>query len=343
MLNYLSPNEFLTASSSGVILDVRSPGEFDKGHIPGAISFPLFSNAERAQVGTLYKQTGKNEALLKGLELIGPKLRSFAEEAMALSQGKPVFIHCWRGGMRSAGMATLLQTAGMKCFVLKGGYKNYRNFILEAFKKPWKFIVLGGKTGSGKTLILHALATKCEQVLDMEALANHKGSAFGRIGELPQPGTEQFGNMVYEVLSKFDSNKTVWIEDESHTIGSVFIPSELYNNYRNCPLLVLDIPFEERVKHLSKIYGNYDKEDLKAAFERIRKKLGGQHVKTAFELIDSDDAAAAASIALHYYDKAYLHGLQNKDTKDIQYFAYDILDTLEISEALLKINFNGNN
>jgi len=343
LLSYLSPNEFLKASSQGVILDVRSPSEFEMGHISGAASFPLFSNAERAEVGTLYKQTGKNEALFKGLELIGPKLRIFAEKALELTQGKSAYIHCWRGGMRSAGMATLLQTAGIPCFLLKGGYKNFRFFILQEFKKPWKFNVLGGKTGSGKTLILHELTSQGEQVLDLEALANHKGSAFGRIGELPQPSTEQFGNKVYEVMKNFDIGKTVWIEDESHTIGSVFIPSELYENYRACPLLVMDIPFEERVNHLSKIYGNYDKIEIKEAFERIRKKLGGQHVKTAIELIDANNVQGVASIALHYYDKAYLHGLQHKDTTAIRYFSFDILDPLFISNELIKTNFDGTN
>ena len=271
-----SAPDFIETSANGVILDVRSPKEFKNGHIPGALSFPLFIDEERAEVGTLYKQKGRKEALLKGLEIVGPKLKDFVEKALEFTHGKPAFVHCWRGGMRSGSMATLLQTAGIECYILKGGYKAYRNFILNEFERPWKFKVIGGKTGSGKTQVLGELKKRGEQVIDMEAIAHHKGSAFGRIGELPQPTTEQFGNNVYSVLQNFDIEKTVWVEDESNTIGSVFIPVEFYSNYRRSPLHVLDIPFYERLEHLVTIYGNYDVAEIKDAFVRITRKLGGQ-------------------------------------------------------------------
>jgi tRNA 2-selenouridine synthase len=332
----LAPASFLSASTEGVVLDVRSPKEFENGHIPEAISFPLFTNEERAIVGTLYKQKGKTEALLKGLEIVGPKLKDFAEKALKLSNGNPLYIHCWRGGMRSGSMAILLQTAGIECVVLKGGYKAYRNHILSEFKKPWNFKVIGGKTGSGKTQVLAELAKQKEQVIDLEALAHHKGSAFGRIGELPQPTTEQFGNNLYKMLQNFDAHKTIWVEDESHTIGSVFIPSEFYYNYRKSSLYVLDIPFEERLNHLMTIYGNYNVQEIKEAYERIGKKLGGQHVKTALEMIDNNELVSAASIALNYYDKMYLYGLQNKDTQNITYFPFQKFNAQKIAQKLLE-------
>lgn len=336
-LQSLAADLIFNSDSSYTLLDVRSPGEYRQGHIKGAISFPLFSDEERAEIGTLYKQAGNQDALLKGLEIVGPKLRGFVEEATKRRDGKKIYLYCWRGGMRSRSMATLLQTAGIQCVLIKGGYKAYRNFILDCFKLPWKFKVIGGKTGSGKTQILAALHQLNQQVLDMEAIACHKGSAFGKIGELPQPTTEQFGNEVFEVLRKFDRKKTVWIEDESHTIGSVFIPTELYENYRNSPLLVLDIPLEERLKNLVEVYGSYDLKEIKEAFEKIRKKIGGQNVLAATEMIKNNDAEGAAAIALNYYDKTYLYGLQNKDTSQINYVTFEKLDPIQIAEKLLEM------
>ena len=335
LANSVSPDLFLSASVGGVILDVRSPKEFKNGHIPGAVSFPLFTDDERAIVGTLYKQKGKTAAVLKGFEIVGPKLKNFAENALKLTDGKTAFIHCWRGGMRSSSMAVLLQTAGIECRVLEGGYKTYRNHILSEFAKLWKFKVIGGKTGSGKTLVLSELAKLGEQIIDLEALANHKGSAFGRIGELPQPTTEQFGNNLYYALQNLNPEKTIWLEDESHTIGTVFIPTEFYENYRKSPLLVLEIPFEERLNHLVTIYGCYDVAEIKDAFERISRKLGGQHVKAALEFLDNGDLKSAAAIALNYYDKAYMYGLENKDTPNIIYFNFENLNPREIALQLI--------
>ena len=326
----------MKASGEGVILDVRSPKEFQNGQIPGAVSFPLFTDDERAEVGTLYKQKGKTKAVLKGLEIVGPKLKVFAEKALELTEGKTAFIHCWRGGMRSSSMAILLQTAGIECVILKGGYKSYRNHILSEFSKAWELKVIGGKTGSGKTRVLAELTKLGEQVIDLEAIAHHKGSAFGRIGELSQPTTEQFGNNLFQKLQNLDFEKTIWVEDESHTIGTVFIPSEFYNNYRKAPLIVLEIPFEERLNHLVTIYGSFDISEIKAAFERISRKLGGQHVKSALEFLDKGNLKSAAAIALNYYDKAYLYGLENKDTPNISYCNFETLNPKEIALHLLK-------
>lgn len=336
MIQHLPVNDFLNASEKEVILDVRSPSEYIHGHIPGAISFPLFEDMERAEVGTLYKKAGKQAAVIKGLEIVGPKLKGFAEKAIELSDGNPLRIHCWRGGMRSSSMAMLLQAAGLECHLLKGGYKAYRNHLLSEFGKPWKFVVLGGKTGSGKTQVLHELSRFHAQVIDLEALAHHKGSAFGRIGELPQPTTEQFGNDLFHVLQHFDINKPIWIEDESHMIGNISIPVEFYANYRRSSLLVLDIPFEERLDHLVKIYGDSDLSAIKEAFVKIKKKLGGQHVITAMELLEAGDLKQAAAIALKYYDKAYGYGLEHKDTPNIKYIPFDTITPQDIAIQLLK-------
>jgi tRNA 2-selenouridine synthase len=177
MVKQLSVEEFLEKAQSLPIVDVRSPGEYDHAHIPGAVSIPLFDNDERALVGTKYKNAGKDSAVLLGLDLVGPKLAGFVKQSKKLNpQHKEVLVHCWRGGMRSGSFAWLLDTAGLTASTLVGGYKAYRNAVLSAFAEPRNLIILGGKTGSGKTDILKELARQGEQIIDLEGLAHHKGS-----------------------------------------------------------------------------------------------------------------------------------------------------------------------
>jgi len=202
----LSVDDFLKEAAHLPVIDVRSPGEYDHAHIPHAINIPLFDNEERAKVGTRYKQVGKDSAVLLGLELVGPKLADFVKKARRLNlTGQEVLVHCWRGGMRSGSFAWLLNTAGIKARTLEGGYKAYRSQVLAAFAEPARMIY-GGKTGSGKTEILHELAKQGEQVIDLEALANHKGSSYGAIGQEPQPSSEQFENKLFAVWRKTRSS-----------------------------------------------------------------------------------------------------------------------------------------
>ena len=233
-------------------------------------------------------------------------------------------------------MAQLFENSGIECFVLEGGYKAYRNYILEEFKKPWKFMVLGGKTGSGKTLVLQQLQSLGEQIIDMEKLANHKGSAFGSIGEIPQPSTEQFANNLYYNLALQNPNKRIWLEDESQKIGTVFISPEFYINYRNAPLIVLDVSFEKRLQNLIKIYGSYPKEEIISAFIKIRKKLGGQHIKAAVEFVQQGNLSDAAAIALYYYDQTYNYGLQNKITQNIINLSFNDESEMQIAKKLIE-------
>ena len=335
-MQILTAADFLSKSVNGKIIDVRSPSEFASGHIAQAQSLPMFTDAERAIVGTIYKQTGKKEAVLEGLYLIGKKLKQIAENAIEISNGKPLFVHCWRGGMRSKSMAQLFENIGIECFLLEGGYKAYRNYILSEFKKPWKFIVIGGKTGSGKTLVIQQLHRIGEQVIDLEKLANHKGSAFGSIGEQPQPSTEQFANDLFQNLSLLNPEKRIWLEDESQKIGAVFISPEFYNNYRLSPLIVLDISFQKRLKNLVNIYGKYSKDEIIAAFYKINKKLGGQHVKKAVEFVQQGFLSDAAAIALLYYDQTYNYGLQNKSTKNVINLSFNDENEMQIAKKLLE-------
>ncbi len=287
------------------VLDVRSPAEFLSGHLQGAINMPLFTNEERAEVGTIYKQSGKELAVLRGLEFVGPKMAEFVRQAKKTSRDGQILVHCWRGGMRSGSMAWLFETSGLKTGVLKGGYKSFRNHVLESFAFNYDFHVVGGETGSGKTEILQALAKKGEQVIDLEELAHHRGSSFGSIGQTEQPKPEQFENDLFEALQKIDPSRRVWIEDESRSIGRVFIPQPIWEMKIAAPCYRVQIPFEVRVQRLVKDYGNFPKEILAEAVLRIQKRLGGLATKQAIESLENGDLAEVVRITLHYYDKAY--------------------------------------
>lgn len=299
---------WLEQGFDGIVVDVRTPAEFAAGHIPGAYNLPLFSNEERVVVGTLYKQVSPEAAFQKGLEYAGAKLAWYVAEATRLAPARKITLHCWRGGQRSGSLAWLLSFAGFEVTVLQGGYKAYRRYIHEQFEvRPLSYLVLGGPTGSGKTALLHQLTEMGEQVLDLEKLAHHKGSSFGALGELPQPTVEQFENNLFAAMQGIEAGRRVWVENESRSIGRVFMPESFWKKLQQSPLIAVAQPFEVRVNYLVQGYGSYSKEELEAAFRRIERKLGGQFVKAALEALEVDDYATAAAIALNYYDKTYAY------------------------------------
>jgi len=317
MIQHINPNEFLEKSDGIPVIDVRAPKEFLRGHIPDAINLPLFDDEERKEVGTLYKKSGKEASLLLSLDIVGPKLSYFVKTARKLSPDREILIHCWRGGMRSANMAWLFETADFKVFVLNGGYKAYRKYIRQKIGEEANLIVVGGKTGCGKSEVLNYLAKAGEQVLDLENIAHHKGSAFGDLGQEKQPTNEQFENNLFQAWQKLDLNLPVWIEDESRGIGTVSIPEPLYNKIRQSPVIFLDVEKEIRIIRLVKEYALFDPALLEAAILRINKKLGGLNTKQAIEALFNKDFNTAASILLTYYDKAYLKGLSMREQKKV--------------------------
>lgn len=336
MTEKLHISEFLNLSCNFPVFDVRTPAEFNIGRIPCSFNLPLFTNEERAEVGTLYKQKGKEEAVLKGLKFVGPKMRTFVEDAKGVTSGKSLMFYCWRGGMRSSSMAWLFETVGFQTYTLVGGYKAYRKYLLDSFLKDANIIVLGGMTGSGKTEILQHLKEKGEQVIDLEKIAHHKGSSFGFIGETSQPSTEFFANLIFEEWKKFDLSKRIWIEDESHSVGKCFIPEELWTQMRKAPVIKLEIPKEQRVKRLVKSYTVENKEALLEATERIKKRLGGQYYNESILAIENSEFAKAAEIILSYYDKSYLHGLSKRTRESIFPLEFTTEDTAEIVKDLIQ-------
>ena len=347
----LSIEEFLQLSKEHPVLDVRSPGEFSHAHIPGAYNLPLFSDDERKVVGTAYKQTSKEKAIKLGLDFFGVKMVKMVEEVEGivaswqpiagrkktderpLPSGNSVLVHCWRGGMRSAGIAWLLDLYGFKVYTLIGGYKVYRKWVLQQFEHEYPGIrIVSGYTGSGKTEALHALAKKGQYMVDLENLASHKGSAFGSLGQPAQPSQEMFENllakelrtisdrwqMAENVLSNNHQLSTInyqplWIEDESQRIGEINIPTPFYKQMRDKQLYFVNIPFEARLDFIVEHYGKFEKEKLVNNIIRIKKRLGGLETKTAINCLVEDNIRGCFSVLLTYYDKFYLKSLRNRE------------------------------
>lgn len=333
--NTLPPADFLQLLANRPILDVRSPGEFAQGHIPGAISFPLFTDEERAEVGIAYKNHGNEAAFELGLRRVGPKMADFVKMARKLAPGRQIAVHCWRGGQRSGSMAWLLRQAGFQVVTLEGGYKAYRQLVLQGLAtNDQSFVVLGGRTGSGKTKILKALASTGAQVVDLEGLAHHKGSAFGFIGELEQPSVEQFENNLFEAVTALDKKRICWIENESHSIGRVFVPLGFMARIKTAPLVNIEIPQEARIQNLLDDYVQTDPEQLKVAFKKIERKLGGLQLKTALEHLSAMDYGPAARIALQYYDKTYQHGLDTSISTDVKIIPFEYREPDRIATVL---------
>jgi tRNA 2-selenouridine synthase len=314
---------FLELARNIPVCDVRSPSEFRSGHMPGAVNIPLFNDRERETVGIRYKKEGRIQAILEGLRLSAPEMAGKLEKAIGLARDGRLLIHCWRGGMRSEAMAWLFSLGDLQTQVLEGGYKAYRNYILEKLSQKGKMIVLGGLTGSGKSYILRHLRSSGQQVIDLEDLANHKGSAFGSLGELPQPTSEHFANMLYDEFSRTDTNIPFWVEDESRNIGTVFIPDDFYLNMQDSPLIVLMMEAKHRMPRLIREYSVYPPEMLKASISRISRRLGGDDTRAAMDAVDAGDYAKAIEITLRYYDKAYRYGLRKKNQKNLIYIDTD--------------------
>ncbi|MCL6435655.1 MAG: tRNA 2-selenouridine(34) synthase MnmH [Leptolyngbyaceae cyanobacterium HOT.MB2.61] len=310
MPTILTASDFLTAP--GAILDVRSPAEYQQGHIPGAVSFPLFTNEERAVVGTCYKQKGRDEAIEVGLAIAGPKLAQFVAQAKQLAPDRILRIHCWRGGMRSGSMAWLMETAGFRVFVLDKGYKGFRHWVRETLAVPKPILTLGGMTGTGKTAILRSLAAQGEQILDLEKYAHHRGSSYGNLGLPPQPSTEQFENVTAMEWAKFSSDRPVWVEAESRMVGTCRVADELFRQMMLAPVLQVERARDERISLLLKDYGSIDRNELMTATERLRKRLGGDRTQQAVNLIAQGNLVAAIEIVLNYYDKTYLYDLKRR-------------------------------
>jgi tRNA 2-selenouridine synthase len=331
MIKNLAIDSFIKLDKTIPVADVRTPAEFAQGHIPGAHNIALFSNEERVHVGATYKQQGREQAILLGFDLTGSKWSGFIKEALEIAPDKKIALHCWRGGMRSGAMAWALNLYGFEVYLLEGGYKKYRRWILNQFEEKYNLVILGGMTGSGKTLILHQLQQLGEQIIDLEHLAQHQGSSYGTMGRMVQPSQEQFENDLGTQLYLLDKDKPVWIEDESITIGKRSIPNALWRQMREANLLNIKIPLARRIDFLVQEYGQLDKDFLVECTQRIWKRLGPEQTKNAIQAITEGRMADFISLVLVYYDKTYRAGLSKRASENI--YELDCEDTNAINNA----------
>ncbi|MBM76511.1 MAG: tRNA 2-selenouridine(34) synthase MnmH [Proteobacteria bacterium] len=310
MSQLMSIDTFL--DSEEVLVDVRTPSEFLKAHIPKALNIPLLTDQERAEVGTLYRHKGKEKAVLKGLDLVGPKMSDIVRSFLEVAPKRTVRLYCWRGGQRSQSVAWLLEQAGFKAKILKDGYKSFRRWVLNHFEREYQFRVLGGYTGVGKSDLLQILENKGAQVLDLEKEAHHRGSAFGGIGLPKQPSTQHYENKLAMRLRAFDMRLPIWLEDESRLVGKCAVPEFLFQQISRAQLFVVCRTIEERIVRLCQLYGVEQKQSLIDACMRIKKRLGLEHTKKAISLIEAGLLDEATLIILKYYDKKYQYSIDKR-------------------------------
>lgn len=334
--------DFLLVDSDIPIVDVRSPMEFADGHIPGSINLPVLSDEERKRVGTTYTHVGKREAIELGLEIVGPNMTGLAKKAKNIGISGKLKTHCWRGGMRSDKMAWLFELIGLEVTVLQGGYKAFRQQLLEDFKNLEHLIVLQGPTGSGKTMILHELRKNGEQILDLEKRANHKGSAFGALGLGAQPNTAQFQNQLYADLLKLDTSRRIWIESESLSVGKVYLPETLWDRMNNSDVIEIEINKKTRAERIVVEYGNIDHQLLANSIKKIEQRFGGNRVKDALALLAKNQMVDVVLLLLDYYDKSYSFSKNKYKKKEVEILKSTTGDPSQNAIELIKIA-NDNN
>ena len=339
----------------GPMIDLRTPKEFAQGHWPGATNVPLFNDEERAKIGKTYKEGGPDKAISLGLKIISPKLATLIREVRTIKEQKdyatnptnPSYLkfYCWRGGMRSSSVAWLSNILELKPVLLLGGYKSYRNWTLRQFKKKWPLKLIGGKTGSGKTDLILLLRKKGFSILDLEGLANHRGSSFGSLGLPSQPSTEQYENKIVEILEEFKNNKNkeIFVEAESANLGHCRIPFEFFKQMKIAPMIEITRTQEERINKLVEVYGTQDQKMLEEATSRIYKRLGPQRTNEALKAIKEKKWAEACKAILEYYDRYYnreLSQISEKNTVDVSGLTTEEAAAMLLRKGFIKEGFS---
>jgi tRNA 2-selenouridine synthase len=333
----MKPDSLAAYMVNDIIVDVRAPIEFAKGHIPNAINVPLLDDTQRALVGTCYKKKGKKAAVVLGVELIGPKMGELAKQGLELAKRSPtnkLQLYCHRGGQRSQSVSWLWTQLGIENSVWQGGWKHFRNLVSEQMKQSYVLVVLAGKTGVGKTELLHNLQENGEWVLDLEQLAHHKGSAFGAIGESPQPTDVQFEiDLAYRLVEMQQYRdkesiypKKIWVESESRMIGNCTIPLEFWNQMQSSPRVYVDASREKRIQRLCRDYVSASYAELAQALHDIQKRLGFDRHKKAMQALDEGNRQEIVDIVLDYYDSFYEKSKSKHQDTQIAEIKFDSME-----------------
>lgn len=334
MLKDISAEEAFKLSEK-VILDVRSPGEYAQATVPGAINIPLLDNVERSLVGITYKQKGPEAARYLAMEIVSPKLPSIVNAVKQAAGGKAIVLFCWRGGERSLFMANILGFMGFKVYRVVGGFKAYRGFVrnyLERESLPLKAVVLHGLTGVGKTEIIELLAEKGIPVLDLEGLARHRGSVFGKIGMPPSPSQKMFEALIVEELKKAERFGVFVVECESRRLGNLLVPQSVMHTMKEGYNVLLYASMESRVNRIKRIYaaqGADAAQSLQRAISRLTKYLGRKKVAELNEEIEKGKIEHVIRFLLtDYYDPLYGYPHVPSDEYDL------CLDTTDIPKVV---------
>lgn len=292
------------------IVDARTPLEFSDDHLPGAVNVPILTDAERVEIGTLYKQQGPHPARVRGLELTCHRFPAIVATIAEAAKGRPILVYCWRGGLRSESVALLLEMTGYPVVKLEGGYKAFRSIVASFFESvslPVQLVVLHGMTGSGKTEFLQQLPADRYTVIDLEGLARHRGSAFGSLGLGEQPPQKLFETQLWNAFRQAPTDRPIVVEGESKRIGRINLPGNLYEVMAESTKVWCDVSVATRVKRLAAEYAREEyRKPMAEALERIRKKLGGPHYEELrAKLAAWDIQGVARDLIEQYYDKLY--------------------------------------
>lgn len=327
------------------IIDVRSPSEYAEDRIPGAINLPVLDDTERAEVGTIYKQINPFNARKIGAALVAKNIAQHLQVHFA-DKGKDYrpLVYCWRGGQRSNSMAAVLAQIGWRVTVLEGGYKTYRAYVrqqLEQLPTRFTYKILCGFTGSGKTLILRRLQQRGIQVLDLEAIANHRGSLLGEEWQMQpilQPSQKYFESLLVQQLQKFNRDRVVWVESESNKIGQIHLPLPLWQQMKQSPCVELQSPIDSRITLLLKEYPYLKTHTgfLKIKLEKLKSRYGKQKLYYWHQLIDAGRGEdIVKDLLLSHYDPTYSRSIQRDYSKiEKTLFLSDLYNTDDVVKVL---------
>jgi len=328
MYNTINIDEALRLADA-CFFDMRSPLEYAEGSIPGAVNVPIFDNAERAEIGTIYRQQAMETAKTRGLEIASAKLPGLVQRIKAAAGRRQIIVYCWRGGMRSRSIATILQLMGIRVYQLVGGYKAYRQYVLKRlqdYKIGPCFVVFHGLTGVGKTALLQELERDGWPVLDLESLANHRGSAFGHIGKGNGVTAKNFDALLLAALDKYQGERFVFVEAESKRIGNVYVPDCVMEAMRRGRHILLSATMETRVERLLHEYLNeprqaeYANADIFRSLETLQKRLGKAKTAKLRALLQAGKYEAFVEMLLvDYYDPLY-----DYSEKDVHKFDFHV-------------------